>query len=288
VTTGLQRIADNPDLREVHRAPVSMYLKSGDEAVVRVYRKGQSMSGKDLEQGDHHPQHFIVFNLVTEAHGKPEINLSVYCDQDSDAPSEVQTKRSKPTRKRKRSEDDAPFLVHKSLDNKTKLGHYTKDLCIKDPVPGKVYTAYVCVKVDRFGAKLFAVHTESGGKIPTLEATTVDAVIHNGQLNRSFEEVGKGLCLVDVAQVVRSETFGESDLGGFRHDSASVGTTNRLTQDPDSVLVPQSPPQGTVNVSTSLLPPNIESGLEDGPTRTGTTECPITVPESPGSSGDDQ
>lgn len=263
-----------------------MYLKSGDEEVVRIYRKGQSMSGIDLKRGDHHPQHFIVFDLVTRGDGKPEIDLSFYCDQESDVSSEVQTKRSNATRKRKRSErDDASSLVHKPMRDGTKLGHYTKDLNIEEPVQGKVYTAYVCVKLDRFGAKLFAVHSKSGGKISTLEAATVDAVIHNGRLIESFEaEVGEKLCLVNVAQVVRSETFGESDLGGFRHDSASVHVANGTSQALDSVLVPQSLSQETVDASTCLLPQKIENGLEDGTT----TECPITIPESSDNDGDDR
>jgi len=259
-----------------------MYLKSGDKEVVRIYRKGQSMSGKDLERGDHHPRYFIVFNLETEAHGKPEMNLSVYCDQESDVPSKVQTKRSKATRKRKRSEDDANSLMHSSLDKKTQLGHYTKDLSIKDPVPGQVYTVYVYAEVNRFGVKLFAVHAESGGKIPAIEAVTADAVIHNGRLIKSFEaEIGEKVCLVEVAQVVRSETFGDSDLGDFRHDPASISTTNQPTQDSDSVLVPRSPSYGRVDACISLLQPKIESGHGSELADRGTSEYPITVLESP-------
>lgn len=281
MTTGLQRIADKPDLREVRRAPVSMYLKSGEEKVVRIYRKGQSMSGKGHEPGDHHPNKFIVFDLETEAQGKPEIDLSVYCDQESDVPSKVQTKGIKATRKRKRGAD-AHSLMHSSLDKKTQLGHYTKDLSIKNPVPGKEYTVYVCAEMNRFGVKLFAVHAESGGKIPAIETGTVDAVIHNGQLIKSFEaRVEEKVCLIVVAQVVRSETFGASGLGDFRHDPASISTTNQPTQDSDSVLVPRSPSQGGVDACVSLLQPKTESDRGSELADAGTAEYPLTVPESP-------
>jgi hypothetical protein len=287
---GLQRIADKPDLREVHEAQVSIYLKSGDEEAVRFYRKGQSMSGKDLQRGDHHPQHFMPFDFVTEAPGKVEIDLSVFCNENSDVLSEGQTETIKKTRKRKRSAtDEALPLMHEPLDDKIELGHYKEELSIKEPVQGKVYTAYVCVMLDRFGATLFAVHTESGGKIPKLEEkleeATVNAVIHNGRLKESFKaDVGEKLCLVDVAQVVRSETFGKSDLGDFRQ---SVHTTNRSSEDRGPVLVPRSPPQGRVSASSSSLPPKIESDLGNELTHTGTAEFPVMVPDSQDNSVDD-
>jgi len=81
--------------------------------------------------------------------------------------------------------------------------------------------------------------------------------------------------------VVRSETFGDSDLGDFRHDPASISTTNQPTQDSDSVLVPRSPSHGRVDACISLLEPKIESGHGSGLADPGTSEYPITVPESP-------
>lgn len=242
---GMKRIAETPGLCDIETSPLSIYLHSGDEQAVRFHRKGQDLSGKQLSMGDHHPLCFMAFELSTQAPGNVELDLSVYCDEDADVPSGGQStngnKGSK--RKRKRMEMQAhpvePYQVHKPTKVLTTLGRFTKELGIQDPAPGKVYTAYVFVKLQRFWADVFAVHTKSGVAVPELESEIIDNVIFNGKLRESWTRVGEDqVVLVALGQVVRSETFGASSFDDFSHKAVRTVQSDNEGNPDDTVAKP--------------------------------------------------
>jgi hypothetical protein len=244
---GMKRIAETPGLCNIEVSPLSIYLHSGDYHAVRFHRKGQDLSGRQLSVGDHHPLCFMAFELSTQAPGNVELDLSVYCDEDAGVPSGDQLKNgNKGTkRKRKRMEMKAnlvePYQVHKPTKVLTTLGRFTKELEIQDPVPGRAYTAYVFVKLQRFWADVFAVHTKSGDAVPKLEGEIIDNVIFNGKLRESWTRVGDDqVFLVALGQMVRSETFGASNFEDFSREAVHTVQSDNEGNPDDTVARPSA------------------------------------------------
>jgi hypothetical protein len=129
-----------------------------------------------------------------------------------------------------------PHEVHKSTKVLTTLSRFTKELENQSPAPGQVYTVYVFVKLQRFWADVFAVHTKSGDTVPKLESEIIDNVIFNGKLRESWTRVGEDqVVLVGLGQVVRSETFGASSFDDLSHKAVRTVQSDNEGNPDDTV-----------------------------------------------------
>ncbi|KAF2158397.1 hypothetical protein M409DRAFT_61689 [Zasmidium cellare ATCC 36951] len=231
VMKGLRTIADDPSILDVDVAPLSVWLRSepddshgGAESnavrVIRVVKKGQSLSGKDTtrrkarrttrkakatrlatdssksitpRRDARYPVEFDLKFLGAGDDPDPrlEIDLSVYGTR-ADL-SEEETRQG--------TDDD--LFDYTTSDMVVPFGDLRRTL----PLHKDSYV-YVFVRMKMFATKFEVVYAEDGHQLPKLGTTPFSEVVRNDTLSADWRaRHGVNLKLMQVGQITRPETL---------------------------------------------------------------------------------